>query len=588
MSTIATMTPVLNPSSCDVWDEQGELTPLTPARFVQHEADVAVIVVSRNRPDLVDNTIRQIEEMGRRLAVDTYVVEMGTDADRLSPHCSLRYDDPDFRGKCYGHNVGLRLARSLGRYRYYWILMNDLVFDAGRDTLQELVDVADANPTIAILSPTEPLSDYPECRPRPSGDYHPVSTCDYLAILVRAECVDEVGFLNPDFKYCWGAIHEFAYQLYAKRWQVAYCDRVTMEHLGGTTYGQAAGTISRKAYQHKAKEFAARYFVERYGSNWDEEFSRALPPEVKRSTFTAHRRLWETALRVDPPTASVAGSGLLARAKDALKQMLVSEASAPNHLRRRIDALHPWYYDVEIGGIKVTPGIGSRQTPEELLGRVEYRRRLLVDEVSKRYDFTRKRLLDVASNCAYWSARYAEMGAASLLAVEGRADYVQQGRLYWDHNDFLPTGSYEFLQSNVMKPEVWEQIRERGPFDLSLCCGILYHVPDYAFLLDQIAAVTREVILIDTRVSDDEQITEEPGGWCFDAIVETRVKKVPSLAGLVSCMEDLGFTTHRLSTDLPVPPGLKDNDDYSRSKRAALLAIRDERRPDNAGETHDR
>ena len=157
MSTIETIAPAPKSSRCDVWDERGELVPLTPAPAVEHEADVAAIVVSRNRPDLVDGMVRQLQDTGRHLTMDIYVVEMGTDADKLSTHCSLRYDDPDFRGKCYGHNVGLRLARARGRYRYYWILMNDLIFEEGPDVIQELVDVADANPTIAILSMTASL-----------------------------------------------------------------------------------------------------------------------------------------------------------------------------------------------------------------------------------------------------------------------------------------------------------------------------------------------------------------------------------------------------------------------------------------------
>ena len=103
MSTIATTVPVPKSSRSDIWDEHGELVPLTPAPAAEHEADVAAIVVSRNRPDLVDGMVRQLRGMGGSLTMDTYVVEMGTDPDKLSPHCSLRYDDPDFRGKCYGH-----------------------------------------------------------------------------------------------------------------------------------------------------------------------------------------------------------------------------------------------------------------------------------------------------------------------------------------------------------------------------------------------------------------------------------------------------------------------------------------------------
>lgn len=573
MLSIATSLRTQPPPSASIWNDRGQLVPLTPAPAVDHHADVAAIVVSRNRPDLVDGLVAQLRGMGRGLTMDIYVIEMGTQEDKLTAECSLRYDDPDFRGKCYGHNVGLRLARSKGTYRYYWILMNDLTFEDGTDAVAELVGIADAEPKLAILSPTERACASPDGLPRAGSDFHLVSSPDYLSLLIRRESVDEVGFLNPDFTYCWGAIHELAYKLHAAGWQIAYCDTVTMTHRGGTTYGQATGTVSRDEYQHRAKEFAARYFVEHYGKDWDDAFTRVLPAGIRFNTFRAVRRLWETVL--DPhERRAYASSGVGALARRTLAAIRRPFADAA--LRREIDALHPWYYDVEIAGIKVTPGIGSKQTADELAGRVRYRTRLLVDEVVARCDVSGKRLLDLAANCAYWSARYAERGAASLLAVEGRADYVKQGRLYWKHNRFMENGAYEFLHGNVTSDATWETIRSKGPFDLSLCCGILYHIPDYEHLVRRIASATEQAVLIDTRVADDDAFVTEPGGWCFDAIVETRVKKAPDLGGLISLMDELGFAAVRLPADSDTPQGLKGADDYALGRRVALLCRRRE------------
>jgi hypothetical protein len=358
---------------------------------------------------------------------------------------------------------------------------------------------------------------------------------------------------------------------------VAYCDKVTKKHLGGTTYGKVKGAVSRDEYQHSAKEFAAHYYVEHYGNKWDDEFSKVLPPEIKFNTFKMHRILWESALKNDSEEAPLPAPGILDRAIILGKQCLSNAAGIiPSiRLRRQIEALHPWYYEVPIGRVKVTPGIGSKQTPDQLRGRTAYRTKLLVDEVAKRYDFSGKRLLDIASNCGYWSARYAELGATSLLAVEGRIDYVKQGKLYWEANKFIKHGSFEFIHGNVMKEDTWEIIREHAPFDFTLCCGILYHIPEYERLLSDIASVTDGAILFDTRVSGSEECIKEPGGWCFDSIIETREKRVPSLEGLVKVIEELGFEAERLSIDDPIPEGLKGpNDDYSKDKRIALLATR--------------
>lgn len=543
-----------------IWDEDGELVSLVPAPKVEERADVAVIIVNRNRPDLVDAMMEQLASMGRGLSVDHYVIEMGSDADKRSRHCTFWYPDDDFRGKCYGHNVGLRLARSRKQYRYYWILMNDVVFQEGVDALATLVEIADRNPRLAVMSAAEPEANYANCKPKPDVDYHLVSTCDYLDLLVRAESVDEAGFLNPDFRYCWGAIHELSYKLHSRGWRMAYCDRVTKKHLGGTTYGAAKNTISRSDYQRRAKEFAARYFAEHYGKDWDEEFSRHLPPEVEINTFPIHRQHLESVLD-EREVRTYHLPSLEAR-------------QGRTELERQIELLHPWYYELEVGGVRVTPGIGACESTAELRARNAYQTKLLVDEVVKRYDFRGRRLLDIASNCGYWSSHYARHGATSLLAVEGRLTYVRQGRLYWGSNDFVQPGAFEFFHANVVKPETWQYVQAAGPFDFSLCCGILYHIADHERLLRRIAAVTKEAVLIDTRVDDAEEIIEEPGGWCFDSIVETRRKRNPSLSRMVELMSELGFRTVRLTTDVPMPASLRGNEDYSTGRRVALLAFR--------------
>jgi hypothetical protein len=558
-----------------IWDQAGRLRELNPHPRVSREADVAVIIVNRNRPDLTDVLVGQVDAMGTGLEVDAYVIEMGSEPEKLGRHCSLRYDDPDFRGKCYGHNVGLRLARSTARYRYYWILMNDLVFEEGVDSLGELVRIADADPRMAILSPTEHEGASPVGAPVEGADFHLVPSPDYLSLLVRSEAIEQVGFLNPEFKYCWGAIVELCYKLYAKGWKAAYCDRVVMKHLGGTTYGKVKGAPSRSEYQLKAAQFAARYFLEHYGNSWDEVFVQALPAEVDGSLWPRARKSWEQIL----PQGTNRPRGLLGSLRAKCKRVLTRvsrgfEGSLRRAREEDIRALDPWYYPVEIHGARVVPGIGARQSEQDLIQRIEYRTKLLVDEVVKHYNFRGKRLLDLASNCAYWSARYAERGAKSLLALEGRLTYVKQGELYWSGSDFMKSGQYQFVHGNVMDGQLWQRVKAAGPFDFALCCGVLYHIPDYVELLERTADVTREAILIDTRVEGMEQLVEEPGGCCFDAIIETRVKKVPALNELLATLKRLGFEPTHLHTDGAVPQGLHGADDYSLGNRVAVLAMR--------------
>lgn len=254
---------------------------------------IAILVVSRNRPDLVDSLSKWLAE-SVTIPHDLFIVECGTDRDKLSPYSTLWYSDPEFRGKAWGHSLALDMARKSGQYDYYFFLMNDLIFEPGIDAVRILVEQMEREPLMAILSPTSVDKGYPSSERRNQGGWHAVSTCDYLGFMMRASAIDNVGFLNPSFQYCWGAIHELAYKLYSNGWFIAYSDDISYHHLGGSTYGQKdTRTISREEYQQRAKRFAFEYFRTNYGDNWDEVFWEAAQGHgIEINTFRFHKELW--------------------------------------------------------------------------------------------------------------------------------------------------------------------------------------------------------------------------------------------------------------------------------------------------------
>ncbi|NOQ22409.1 MAG: hypothetical protein GQ565_07150 [Candidatus Aegiribacteria sp.] len=563
----------MNNRISEVWDAHGRLVPISSLSIPNRTADVAAIVVSRNRPDLTDQIYEQLKNMGKHLSMDIFIVEMGSDEDKRSKYTTIYYADEDYRGKCYGHNVGLRQAMLKGEYRYYWFMMNDVVYEEGADAVGELVRIADKYPDLGLLSPAEPIGGAnKDGKPIENSEFHYIFSPDYLSVLIRGEIIEKIGFFNPEFKYCWGAIIEYAYKLYKANYKVAYIDKVCMKHLGSTTYGVVKNTISKEEYRKHAKKFATLYFREHYGSEWDSLFREAATPQIECGQMKRTRKYWEEVFSISKPETTDKLDNLFARLKNLLKRKY--EQNKDTVLKEEIKKLNPWYYSVTIKNVMVTPGIGSKQTPEALESRVLYRSPLLVGEVVKLFDFKGKSLLDLGSNCAYWSARFAEHGAQKLLAVEGRIDYIKQGNLYWDNNDFMEKDSYEFIQGNVMDSATWDLIESKGPFDFTLCCGILYHIPDYKYVLEKIAEVTTGGILVDTRVSEGEAMVSEPGGYCFDAIIETRNKKNPNLRKLIRILEGLEFTIHQLKIDMFTPIGLKGADDYNESRRVALLALK--------------
>jgi hypothetical protein len=242
-------------------------------------------------------------------------------------------------------------------------------------------------------------------------------------------------------------------------------------------------------------------------------------------------------------------------------------------IEQKIESLHPWFYNVQIGPALVTPGVGSRQEPKELIARTKYRETLLVDEVVSRYDFTGKRLLDIAANCAYWSSQYVKYGASSVIAVEGRSEYIEQGKLYWGYNQILPEDQYEFMLGDVTGPEVWERIRSRAPYDFTLCCGILYHIFDHETLLTHIDEVTQEAVLIDTRITETDKTRMEYGDHDWDAIKEDMVK-YPTVSFLKSFFEGRGYLFIPLKSRQRVSSDMVKKDNYDKNRRGAFLCLK--------------
>lgn len=260
----------------------------------------AILVASRNRKDLVD-AFGDWAARNVKTPHDLYVVECGSAPEQWSARSTLAYDDPEFLGKCFGHNLLLRQAMTeaatRGGYDDYWVVMNDLVFPEGVDPLARLHDAFERQPRLALVSPTEVGGHYPGAEQQSGSGVRPITTCDYLGFLIRAAAVREAGFLNPAFRYCWGAIHELSFQLHRRGWWLGYSDAVSYRHLGGSTYGaKNTQTISRAEYQRRARRFAYPYFQKLYGADWEKRFFAAARPfGATLDTYAQHRAYWATA-----------------------------------------------------------------------------------------------------------------------------------------------------------------------------------------------------------------------------------------------------------------------------------------------------
>lgn len=259
---------------------------------------VSIIVINRDRPDLTDKVVEQIQPMGQGLDKRVYVVECGSKRpDGCSKYMTHWFRDRNYKGRYYGFDRGLQIARSDRPSDFYWFVCNDLTFPEGQDVISELVGAMGSDPKMGLIGPGEPESDdYEGCHPKPGRHWHKVATVHGLAHLIRGEVIETIGYMNPKFHYSQGAGAEYAYKLYRAGWFLAYSDIATVTHAGSSTYGTVT-KISRHEYHRRARNFATSYLEKHYGEEWDILFSSVLPPEVEVNMFPIQKKIWSTKWR---------------------------------------------------------------------------------------------------------------------------------------------------------------------------------------------------------------------------------------------------------------------------------------------------
>lgn len=119
---------------------------------------IATIILNRNLPEVTDSLCDHIQ-LHDGDATDIFVVEAGSDTERLSRYSTWHADWPDARthGLRYsrGMNYGLsQLWKDLRfkQYDAFFLLTNDTVLQPRR-TVAPLVEILDQHPRVGILSP---------------------------------------------------------------------------------------------------------------------------------------------------------------------------------------------------------------------------------------------------------------------------------------------------------------------------------------------------------------------------------------------------------------------------------------------------
>lgn len=243
---------------------------------------VATIVLNRNLPDVTDRLCEQIEKYDGRVT-DIFVVEAGSDKDKLSQHVSWHADWPEAKehGLRYsrGMNYGLsRLwkERLFEKYDFFFLLTNDTEFQQG-PVLAPLLEELEAHPRVGLLSPcSRSWGERLLLKEHSTRYFWYIHNTAYLLRKDFTECImersepDHMNFLFDGSNFRgYGAEQEIIIKGYANDWAAAITTKVWTEENESYLLNQS-DLIKTEPYEENLRlyvEEGKSWMKRKYGFN---------------------------------------------------------------------------------------------------------------------------------------------------------------------------------------------------------------------------------------------------------------------------------------------------------------------------------
>ena len=243
----------------------------------------------------------------------------------------------------------------------------------------------------------------------------------------------------------------------------------------------------------------------------------------------------------------------------------------------RIEAFDRWHYALPVG-----PHVTPIFDPAHALRHEERRRHFFTPLVRWLGGLDGRSVLDLGCNAGYWSLLAHRAGARYVRGLDGRAMHVAQAALVREAAGIDPS-AWSIDQADVTTAD----LTRRGPWDVVLCLGLLYHLEDPLGFLQCAGAACADVLVVDTEVMP------APGRWLKggvetpedprSAVGTTRVA-VPTPSAVAWAMERAGFEVRMLRPRFATWTGSEDYRDGWRrtfvgAKRSPVAAFPAEMEP---------
>jgi tRNA (mo5U34)-methyltransferase len=156
-----------------------------------------------------------------------------------------------------------------------------------------------------------------------------------------------------------------------------------------------------------------------------------------------------------------------------------TQSSAGGDLRARVEALGPWFHNMDLDGIWTAPDHFLGDYPG-----VKFRR--FAPHLPK--DLSGKSVLDIGCNAGFYSIEMKRRGAARVVGMDSDERYLAQAR--------LASETLGFEDIEFRKLDVYDVGALGERFDVVIFMGVLYHLRHPLLALDLIREHVADDLLL--------------------------------------------------------------------------------------------
>ncbi len=193
-------------------------------------------------------------------------------------------------------------------------------------------------------------------------------------------------------------------------------------------------------------------------------------------------------------------------------------------LLERINSFERWHYQFDLAG-HLTPIANKTR-----INRHRQRKRYFFDPLVALCGGSLEglRVLDLGCNAGFWSLHAIENGCDYVAGVDGREMHIDQANLVFETKG-VSKARYDFVQGDIFDYD----LTQLGRFDIVFFFGLMYHISKPIVLMEKIAEVNSDIVVIDTGLSTvkgsylqvSHEGTDDPRNAVSDTLILLPTKK---------------------------------------------------------------